>query len=186
MLDPARIRESIRNRQLVREQSPMRGRELIGYLTLCTLIALPAVFLLWQQNEYVRTRFEIESLRKQKLALQERYRCLRIETGSLESLDHVEEQARKSGLVPRDETSPSFVLSGSARGPLSAKSEAAPDGGHDPEASVSLVASRGRQDRSLSAALERTPRSRNISSYPAEDSRYTPSPGPGSSREAHP
>ena len=47
------IRERIRNRMLVREQTPMKGRELIGYLTLSALILLPTVFGLWQQNDFV-------------------------------------------------------------------------------------------------------------------------------------
>lgn len=126
MLDPARIRERIRNRHLVREQNPMRGRELLGYLTLCSLIMLPAVFVLWQQNAYVRTRFEIESLRKQKIALQERYRFLRIETGTLESLGRIEEEASKNGLVPRDPASPAFILSGASGGALAARASLAP------------------------------------------------------------
>ena len=110
MRETSRIRERIRNRQPTRVQAPMRGRELVGYLTLTALVALPAVFGLWQQNVYVQTRFEIEALRKEKLALQERYRCLRIESATLESLGRIGQEARKIGLVPRREaSSPIFI-----------------------------------------------------------------------------
>ena len=89
----------------------MSGRELIGYLTLSALVVIPAVFGLWQQNVYVQTRFEIESLRKERLSLQERYRCLRIERATLESLTRVGDEARKCGLVPREEaSSPIFIF----------------------------------------------------------------------------
>jgi len=105
------IRERIRNRQPTRVQAPMRGRELLGYLTLTALVALPSVFGLWQQNAFVRTRFEIEALRKEKMALQERYRCLRIESATLESLGRIAQEARKCGLVPRPEAAaPGIVM----------------------------------------------------------------------------
>ena len=104
------IRERILNTPLVREQTPMRGRELIAYFALTALIAIPAVFGLWQQNVYVRSRFEIESLRKEKLALQERYLCLNTERSTLEALPRIATEARRYGLVPRDEAkSPSFI-----------------------------------------------------------------------------
>ena len=110
------IRERIRNRMLVREQTPMKGRELIGYLTLSALILLPTVFGLWQQNDFVRTRFEIESRRQAKLALQERHRCLRIERATLESLDRIGGEARKAGLLPRDEARlPSYIVPSNGR-----------------------------------------------------------------------
>ena len=114
--EPTPIRERIRNRMLVREQTPMKGRELIGYLTLSALILLPTVFGLWQQNDFVRTRFEIESRRQAKLALQERHRCLRIERATLESLDRIGGEARKAGLLPRDEARlPSYIVPSSGR-----------------------------------------------------------------------
>ena len=104
------IRDRILNSRLVREQTPMRGRELIAYLTLTALIAIPAVFGLWQQNVYVRARFEIEALRKERLALQERYQCLRTEQSTLEDLSRIAVEARRYGLVPRDEAkAPSFI-----------------------------------------------------------------------------
>lgn len=105
------IRERIRNSILVREQKPMKGRELVGYLTLSALILLPAVFGLWQQNDFVRTRVQIEALRQERLALQERYRCLRIERSTLEALPRVAAKAREEGLLPRDEAGvPSYVV----------------------------------------------------------------------------
>jgi len=110
MREGTRIRDRIRNRLSVREQTPMRGREMVSFLTLSVLIALPAGFGLWQQNGFVRTRFSIEALRKEKLALQERYRCLRIEQGTLESLSRIAEEAKRGGLVPREETGPPIVI----------------------------------------------------------------------------
>ncbi len=122
------IRERIRNRMLVREQRPMKGRELIGYLTLSAMILLPAVFGLWQQNDFVRTRAEIEARRQEKLALQERYRCLRIERATLESLDRIGAEARRAGLVPRDEArAPSYLVPAGGRS-LQASAPAAPAG----------------------------------------------------------
>ena len=110
MRETSPIRERIRNRTPFRQQAPMRGRELIVYLTLSTLIALPAVFGLWQQNVFVSARFEIESLRREESQLQERYRCLRIEKATLESLDRIAAEARKRGLVPRGEGAAPIVI----------------------------------------------------------------------------
>ena len=109
-LETRPIRERIRNRALFREQRPMKGRELIGYLTLSALILLPAVFGLWQQGDYVRTRLDIEAKRRQTLALREQYRLLRIERATLESLSRVGAEARRYGLVPRDEARSPFYL----------------------------------------------------------------------------
>lgn len=112
------IRERILNTRLVREQTPMRGRELIAYLTLTALIAIPAVFGLWQQNVYVRSRFEIEALRKEKLALQERFGCLRTEKATLEDLTRIGNEARRIGLVPREEAkAPAFIANPPQRAP---------------------------------------------------------------------
>jgi hypothetical protein len=135
MTHPARpIRERILNTRLVREQTPMRGRELIAYLTLTALIAIPAVFGLWQQNVYVRSRFEIESLRKEMLVLQERYRRLRTEKATLEAAPRIAAEARRIGLVPRDEAkAPSYIevrpgVSAASPGPPGATiSRRAPD-----------------------------------------------------------
>jgi hypothetical protein len=104
------IRERIRNRTLFREQRPIKGRELVGYLTLSALILLPAVFGLWQQGDYVRTRLEIEARRKETIALREHYRMLRIERATLESLPRIGEEARRCGLVPREEARAPFYL----------------------------------------------------------------------------
>ena len=104
------IRERIRNRTLFREQMPMKGRELIGYLTLSALILLPAVFGLWQQGGYVRTRLDIEAHRKETIALRERYRLLRIERSTLESLSRISEESRAHGLVPREEARAHFYV----------------------------------------------------------------------------
>jgi len=97
------IREKIRNRRVHREQLPIRGKEIAGLLALAALVALPVVFGLLQDNEVVRTQFAIESLRREKLVLQERYRRLRIEKATLEALGRVESEARKLGLVPAAE-----------------------------------------------------------------------------------
>jgi len=111
------LRERLRNRPVFHDQMPMRIREITGFLTLAALIALPAVFGLWQQSDTVRTRFEISELRKKTIGLQERHRCLRIEKGTLESLERVSAAARRAGLVPRDEVpSPYFVVPGIRRG----------------------------------------------------------------------
>ena len=110
MRESVPIRERIRNRILVREQRPMKGRDLVLYVTLSSLILLPAVFGLWQQNEFVRSRFEIEALRREKLAMQERYRCLRIERATLEALPRIVQEARRSGLVPREEAHVPFYV----------------------------------------------------------------------------
>jgi len=122
------IRDRILNTRLVREQTPMRGRELIAYFALTALIAIPAVFGLWQQNVYVRSRFEIESLRKEKLALQERYVCLKTERSTLEALPRIAAEARRYGLVPRDEAkSPSYIGTAPRRAPVASGPSAASD-----------------------------------------------------------
>ena len=122
------IRDRILNTRLVREQSPIRGRELIAYLTLTALIAIPAVFGLWQQNVYVRSRFEIEALRKEKLALQERYVCLNTERSTLEALPRIAAEARRHGLVPRLEAeAPSFIGTAPRRAPAAGSSAPAAD-----------------------------------------------------------
>jgi len=97
------IRDRIKNRRVHREELPIRGKEIAGLLALAALVALPVVFGLLQDNEVVRTRFAIESLRREKLVLQERYRRLRIEKATLEALGRVETEARKLGLVPPGE-----------------------------------------------------------------------------------
>jgi hypothetical protein len=112
-MDNAGIRERISNRRPHREQIPIHGREIAGILALVCLVALPIAFGLLQASEYVRTNFEIEALRRQKLAYQESYRRLRIEKATLESLDRVEAEAGKRGLVPSEPastvlSSPSF------------------------------------------------------------------------------
>ena len=114
--EPASIRERIRNRRPQREQVPMRGRELFAYFTLAAMIALPAVFLLWQQSECVRESFRIEALRRERLSLLERYRQLRIERATLESLTRISREADRSGLVPPDESIPRTWIS-APRGP---------------------------------------------------------------------
>jgi len=104
-MEGARIRERISNRRPHREQIPIHGREIAGILALVCLVALPIAFGLLQASEYVRTNFEIESLRRQKLAYQESYRRLRIEKATLESLDRIEAEARGRGLVPPEPAS---------------------------------------------------------------------------------
>lgn len=103
MRHTAPIRTRITNRTLHREQMPIRARETAGLLALVALVVLPVVFGLFQDNEYVRTSFATEALRKEKLLLQERYRRLRIERATLESLGRIEVEARKRGLVPPGE-----------------------------------------------------------------------------------
>jgi len=122
------IRDKILNTRLVREQTPMPGRELIAYLTLTALIAIPAVFGLWQQNVYVRSRFEIEALRSEKLVLQERYQCLNTERSTLEALPRIAAEARRYGLVPRDEArAAAFIGTSPRRAPDASDSAPATD-----------------------------------------------------------
>src|SRR5262249_5779206 len=81
------------------------GTEAAGFLALLALVAVPLVFGLLQNNVFVRTSFETATLRKEKLALQERYRQLCIERATLESLSRIESEAKRQGLMPPEKAS---------------------------------------------------------------------------------
>jgi hypothetical protein len=110
------IRDRILNRTPIREQVPIRGKEVTGFLALMGLVAAPLVFGLLQNNVFVRTSFQTATLRKEKIALQERYRQLSIEKATFESLSRIEAEARRQGLVPPEKASRLLFAPALARG----------------------------------------------------------------------
>jgi hypothetical protein len=91
----------IRNRHLVRELDRGRVRELMLVTALAATLLLPLLAYVWNHREYIRVGYEIERLRRDRVAQVELRERLRIEKSSLESLTRIEREARGAlGLVP--------------------------------------------------------------------------------------
>src|SRR5262249_32103726 len=91
----------IRNRHLVRELDRGRVKELILVVALVAVLLLPLLAYVWNHMEYIRVGYEIERLKKERVAEVELRERLRIEKSSLESLTRVEREATSTlGLVP--------------------------------------------------------------------------------------
>jgi cell division protein FtsL len=93
----------IRNRHLVRELDRGRVKELLLVALLVVTLLLPLLGYVWNHMEYIRVGYEVEALKKDRVAQVELRERLRIEKSSLESLARVEGLAAKTlGLVPAE------------------------------------------------------------------------------------
>ena len=91
----------IRNRHLVRELDRGRVKELLLVALLVVTLLLPLLGYVWNHMEYIRVGYEMEGLKKDRVAQVELRERLRIEKSSLESLTRVESLAGGTlGLVP--------------------------------------------------------------------------------------
>jgi cell division protein FtsL len=90
----------IRNRHLVRELDRGRVKELLLVALLVVTLLLPLLGYVWNHMEYIRVGYEVEALKRDRVAQVELRERLRIEKSSLESLARVEGLAAKTlGLV---------------------------------------------------------------------------------------
>ena len=95
------IRERIRNTRLSREQDPGVGRELALIGTLLVGMVLPLLWATMQHDRFVRTGYEIESLRKELTGLDTQYRQLVIDRAEAESSSRISRRAGEGlGLIP--------------------------------------------------------------------------------------
>ncbi len=91
----------VRNRHLVRELDRGRVKELLLVVALVALLLLPLLGYVWNHMEWIRVGYEMERLKKERLAQMELRERLRIERSSLESLARVEREAKaRLGLAP--------------------------------------------------------------------------------------
>jgi cell division protein FtsL len=95
------VRRPIENVYLVRERDRRRTRELAAFL----LAALPPMLVLfgaiWANLETVRLGYQLATVEKQRDALLERNRQLRMDRAQATALGRVDEIARRTlGLVP--------------------------------------------------------------------------------------
>ena len=82
-----------RNVPLVRDHDARRTRRLAGLLLGMVGAAIPLIFYLLQQIDYVHVRYQIEELRTQHDRLVEAERRLRMERATLQALPSVEARA---------------------------------------------------------------------------------------------
>ncbi len=95
------IRERIRNTRLSREQDPGVGRELALIGALLVGLVLPLLWATMQHDRFVRTGYEVESLRRELNKLETEYRELVIGKAEAESSARVSRRALDGlGLVP--------------------------------------------------------------------------------------
>lgn len=96
-----RTASPIRNRHLVRELDRGRVKELLLVVALVVTLLLPLLAYVWNHMEYIRLGYEIERLKRDRVAQVELRERLRIEISSLESLARVEREAKRTlGLLP--------------------------------------------------------------------------------------
>lgn len=87
------------NDRLDRERDRDRARELFRALGLGVLVLVPLLLHVWQQVTFVETAYHVAALRARRQDLEKQLRLLHLERASLESLERVERQARRTGLV---------------------------------------------------------------------------------------
>jgi cell division protein FtsL len=123
----------VRNRHLVRQLHRGRLKELLMVAVLVAVLLLPLLGYVWNHMEWIRVGYEMERLKRERLAQAELGERLRIERASLASLARVEGEARdRLGLVP-------------ASGAVVAVNE-------DPPGSIASVATQGSPPAEPSAA----------------------------------
>ncbi|MGD8375753.1 MAG: hypothetical protein PVF68_06395 [Acidobacteriota bacterium] len=87
------------NDRLERERDRERVREMFRAVGLGVLVLVPLLLHVWQQVTFVETAYHVAELRARRQELEKSLRILRLERASLESLERVEGQARRAGLV---------------------------------------------------------------------------------------
>jgi cell division protein FtsB len=95
-------KKPIENTHIVRERDRQRFRELIAVLFLGVPIGLFLLLFTWQNLEVIRLGREASRLQKQRAALEDQNKNLRLEIERLTSLDSVEQQAVTLGLRPTE------------------------------------------------------------------------------------
>jgi cell division protein FtsL len=91
------------NARLVRERDRERARELRRFLVCGTLLVVPLLAYVWQRIDFIRTSYRVESLRKEKSALEDLNRQLTVERSHLLAPDRIETMARRRlGMVEPD------------------------------------------------------------------------------------
>ena len=99
--DPAR--RVVLNQHLVKERDEARARELRRLAWICAGLLIPILFYVWQQIEFIRTGYQIEQLRAEKIRLTEWNRQMKLERATLSNLKRIEQLGRtRLGLVPPD------------------------------------------------------------------------------------
>lgn len=98
-VDPGR--RVMLNQRLVKDRDQARARELRRVAWICAGLLVPVLFYVWQQVEFIRYGYRVESLRAEKARLTEWNRQLRLERATLQDLKRIEHLAAlRLGLVP--------------------------------------------------------------------------------------
>ena len=88
------------NRRLVRERDQKRTRELLRFLGLSAVLAVPVLGYVWQRVDFLRVSYRYEALQKDRQTLQQEIDRLQLERATLMDHDRVERLARQRlGLV---------------------------------------------------------------------------------------
>jgi cell division protein FtsL len=96
-------RRVVLNQRLVKERDEARARELRRLAWICAALLIPILFYVWQQIEFIRTGYQIEQLRAEKIRLTEWNRQMKLERATLSNLKRIEQLGRsRLGLVPPD------------------------------------------------------------------------------------
>ena len=95
------IRKDVRNNPIVREVDEQRQRELWQSLGIGCMLVLVLLFSAWQHFELLRHGYAIEELQRERAALDETARHLRLEIEALRSPQRIETLAlERLHLVP--------------------------------------------------------------------------------------
>ena len=127
--DPAR--RVVLNQHLVKERDEARARELRRLAWICAGLLIPILFYVWQQVEFIRTGYQIEQLRAEKIRLAEWNRQMKLERATLSNLKRIEQLGRaRLGLVPPDpENTVKIRLTGDSGAARSVAQASPPAGG---------------------------------------------------------
>lgn len=124
-------RRVVLNQHLVKERDEARARELRRLAWICAGLLLPILFYVWQQIEFIRTGYQIEQLRAEKIRLTEWNRQMELERATLSNLKRIEQLGRsRLGLVPPDpENTVKIRLTGDSAATRSVAQSSPPAGG---------------------------------------------------------
>jgi cell division protein FtsL len=119
------------NQRLVKERDEARARELRRLAWICAGMLIPILFYVWQQIEFIRTGYQIEQLRAEKIRLTEWNRQMKLERATLSNLKRIEQLGRtRLGLVPPDpENTVKIRLTGDSGAARSVAQSSPPAGG---------------------------------------------------------
>ncbi|HEU5181754.1 MAG TPA: cell division protein FtsL [Candidatus Polarisedimenticolia bacterium] len=124
-------RRVVLNQHLVKERDEARARELRRLAWICAGLLIPILFYVWQQIEFIRTGYQIEQLRAEKIRLTEWNRQMKLERATLSNLKRIEQLGRaRLGLVPPDpENTVKIRLTGDSAATRSVAQSSPPAGG---------------------------------------------------------